>query len=601
MLQSLYVGFWGKSHVVLIPAINLGISVYLFTLRQWTTQGPLLHYARENLSTITLGVQLTSAILAASNVYAIRLATNFSRRLSVARQWISFETFVFWTLLTSGSLDFDLSAIYTALLCVGFVVQFALAPLWAAAIIPSLTEHSCSLSTVGGRFSDSSRHVWNSQFEIREPRLVWNVFSNCKSVWIGGSLYTNCPVPHLNGFLLRVAESSTSGEKPVPEFDSSGFTYRGQSYGAGTGVGIAPGIRIRDLNRAIVRNFSYTEVGYEASVQCIKNSSTMLYFVEDTDVPGNNPHMFHIKGLLPNSFEGSAEEYYPVTTWREPFENMTAWSALHNPDDNTNLLSIAAGSKKYEIFNGTQCNIRFEPRVMMVQVNVTSRSFTVEPKDGVTPADPEPSGNHTAAVVRSLNLLSRMTGHLYVSEIGEVLLSSLNGLLVNSNSSTSIEPLALTATENFLTSLVDNILSAYSISQIYIANDTYEIPIPGAFCEAVRLGSDVYIIAIMSVNTLVFFYILMTLLFNSGWRDLPDWDMKKVQDLVYGLLAGGQASHIRAPLLQNHKGNVLLEKIDHSGDSLRHSQAVNWRFRYSRAPLENDLLLNSWDESLVRD
>ncbi|PNP82034.1 hypothetical protein FNYG_04595 [Fusarium nygamai] len=277
MLQSVYGGFWGKAHVILIPAINLGISVYLFTLRQWTTQGPLLRYARENLSTITLG------------------------------------------------------------------------------------------------------------FEMREPRLVWNVFSNCKSVWIGGSLYTNCPAPHLNGFLLRAAESSTSGEKPVPKFGSSGFTYRGLSYSAGTGVGIAPGIRIRDLNRAIVRNFSYTEVGYEASVQCIRNSSSMLYFVEDTPVPGNNPHMYHIRGLLPNSFEGSAEEYYPVTTWRDPFENMTAWSALHNPDDNSNLLSIAAGSKKYEIFNGTQCEIRFEPRVMMVQVNVTSRSFTVEPKDGVTP------------------------------------------------------------------------------------------------------------------------------------------------------------------------------------------------------------------------
>jgi hypothetical protein len=114
------------------------------------------------------------------------------------------------------------SCIALKLLCVGFGLQFTLAPLWVAAMIPSLTEHSCSLSTVGGRFSDSSRHVWNSQFEIREPRLVWNVFSSCKSVWIDGSLYTNCPVPHLNGFLLRAAESSTSNEKPVPKLDSSG-------------------------------------------------------------------------------------------------------------------------------------------------------------------------------------------------------------------------------------------------------------------------------------------------------------------------------------------------------------------------------------------
>ncbi|KAF4445470.1 hypothetical protein F53441_10812 [Fusarium austroafricanum] len=600
MAPSIYVGFWGKAHVILISAINFLFSICLFQLRNWTTQGHLFHYVRHNLSTVTLYVQFTSAILASSNVYALRQSTNFSRRLAVARQWIPFENFVFWTLLTSGSLDFTLPAMFTALLCLGFGLQFTLAPLWAAAMIPSMTEHKCFLFTVGGKFSNESRPIWDSQFEMRWPRTVWNMFEYCHSVWRDESLYTNCPVPHLNGFLLRAGESSTGYGKAVPKFDNSGFTYKDRSYGAGSGVGIAPGITTTGLDEARVQEFSFTELGYKATVDFIRNSSSILYFINGPPTGKDYPHAYHIYGWLPNSCEGSLEETYPVTSWSENFENMTAWSALYNPDTKSNILSIAAGPGKYSVFNCTQCDIRFEPRAMQVQVNVTSRSFTVKPLHDVNITDPEPSGNHTAAVVRSLNLLSRMTGHLYVSEIGEVLLSSLNGLRARPNQSDNIEHLALTATSNFLTSLVDNILAAYSISQVYIAKDTYPIEIPNAFCEAIRLGSHTYIIATLVVNAAIFCYMIADLLLHQGWRNLPDWDMKKVQDLVYGVLHGGRVSNGNMiDHAENCKEKVLLERVVYDEvDGWEANRGGTWKLRFSRTPTVHGLLLDPQSEEL---
>ncbi|KAH7120610.1 hypothetical protein EDB81DRAFT_766663 [Dactylonectria macrodidyma] len=491
MASSPFESTWIRAHVPAITIINLVIALLLFVARDWRTQGQLLTYALKYQSTISFVVQLISAVLSASNMYSLFLSINLTQRLRLTRKWIPFDSFIFWTAFTSDTFN-------------------------STSLAPVTTDQPCGFKTLGASFSSSSRGVWDSQFEFKEE-LAWNCMQNCRSEWREESLFTNCPVSHLNGFLLRAAEVSAANSQPMPKFDASGYTYTGRSYGAGSGVGTAPGIKVHELHDAL----------------STKNSSSNLFFKNDVPQTRGNQTIYHIEGYLPSSFNGSETEKCPVTSGMSPFENMTAWSALHKPHTGTNILPIAAGTKKYNVFNQTQCEIRFQPRHMLVKVNVTNHSFTVDlMNENTQNIHSEPSGNHTAAVVRTLNLLSRMTSHLYVSEVGEVLLSSLEGRKALSNATKLTKSLVLESSEKVFTNLIDNILSAYRLSQIYLANNTNVIAVSGARCIAVRLGSDLYIAICLTVNALVAAYVCVNFLMHNSWDALPAWDARTVQDFI---------------------------------------------------------------------
>ncbi|KAH7139695.1 hypothetical protein B0J13DRAFT_638624 [Dactylonectria estremocensis] len=406
--------------------------------------------------------------------------------------------------------------------------------------------------------------------------------------------FTNCPVPHLNGFLLRAAEVSAANSQPMPKFDASGYTYTGRTYGAGSGVGTAPGMKAQELQDALVKSFSYNETGYDAFLQCTKNSSASYYFVNDVPKNGDNPTIYHVEGYLSNSYNGSEAERYPVTSWMPPFENMTAWSALHNPHAGSSFLSIAAGPKKYAVFNQTQCEIQFQPRHMLVKVNVTNHSFTVDLMYKTAQnIDPEPTGNHTAAVVRTLNLLSRMTSHLYVSEVGEVLLSSLKGRMALSNATEVTESLVLESSDKVFTNLIDNILSAYRLSQIYLANDTNVIEVSDARCRAVRLGSDLYIAICLTVNALMAAYVCVDFLMHKSWNALPAWDARTVQDLVRSSHVTYQGDGQEQNVGHKETERVHLAKFVHEDGILQSRNSRKWLLQISDTPDRAGLLLGS--------
>jgi hypothetical protein len=129
----------------------------------------------------------------------------------------------------------------------------------------------------------------------------------------------------LNGFLLTAAEEGSENLTAKAKFDSSGYTHIGRSYGAGYGVGTSPELRAQDLHAARVQSYSFVETGYDTIINCTKNSTSSLYFIQVEEASKNDtPNMFDPYGYLPNSFNGSGPETYPIATWRTSEENMTA-------------------------------------------------------------------------------------------------------------------------------------------------------------------------------------------------------------------------------------------------------------------------------------
>ena len=143
--------------------------------------------------------------------------------------------------------------------------------------------------------------------------------------------------------------------------------------------------------------YIYIETGYNATVNCIKTSSSGfgLNFVE------SNPSTVAIReleGSLPNSVPGNAENY-PSVTWYDD-TNLTAgdpsalvWAAVVNTEaDNRNMIAIVAGAP-YATLNQTQCTVTFNLQAFTVSVNVTEQSVIAAPCPNCTDiVDIEPLG-----------------------------------------------------------------------------------------------------------------------------------------------------------------------------------------------------------------
>ncbi|KAK4449598.1 hypothetical protein QBC34DRAFT_404443 [Podospora aff. communis PSN243] len=532
--------WWERLHHALLALVQLLFAVLLVSLRRSTTQGALYRASTNGAATVAFVVQVIAAVLGLGNLYVLRsLAGHYARR-RLTKSPMNFDVFAFWTYLASGSFDFSLSPWFLFITLVVSILSFGPAALWAGAITPTPATQDCRLAAQGEKFSPASKNIWDAQFEFREgPAEVWNHFDVCIADTINGALHTNCPVPTLNDNLLRAAVAAVS-MKPNSSIatDSSGYSSIGRSYGVGHGVGITPGLTQPELESKLTSTFSFHEPGYETTVTCIKNTSSALGFHHH--VPGDDvsiPNIWALAGNLPNTISASSE-FYPITTWRSPnFENLTAWAAVHNPYTTTSFLSIAAGPQKYSLFNQTQCQFTFTPRLFLITANTTSRTIHRLPLPNHPPPQSLPQ-SLPASVIRTLNLLSRMKSSLYVSELGETLHSALKSYaafnaIPTDDHASAVLPMA----SLFFTSMADQILGAYANAQIFIAKDTQPLEIVSSSCKAVKLGSSFYTFIVLGFNLAVVLLVGVGLVLTKLWRDLPSWDSRSVWDLVTASMA----------------------------------------------------------------
>lgn len=147
--------------------------------------------------------------------------------------------------------------------------------------------------------------------------------------------------------------------------------------------------------------------------------------------------------------------------------------------------------------------------------------------------DFEPTGKLTANVIRTTQLLSRIGTALYISDLGEPLKRNLGSYLNSSRSGNELR-----AVEDFFTMIIDDLLVAYGAGQVHFGSSFYW-PITGLF-KAIRLGDDLFIFALASMNLASFIITLFKAVRARFWHALPDFDHTKVHDLLVTTCSGAR-------------------------------------------------------------
>lgn len=238
-----------------------------------------------------------------------------------------------------------------------------------------------------------------------------------------------------------------------------------------------------------VLSYNCTEFGYMANVSCIKNSSSDFHFRlinymnrtitasqyqqahhPELDFNHSLPRIhselsiYYAEGYLPNSMMG-VPEIYPVISWHENYENISAWATVAN--GNRNMIATAAGAHMYQALNQTQCEVFFNPTVFDIAVSRTNHSITVLPQRSLSARLIDPTGHLPTNVIHSINLLSRMSLSLYVSVLGETLSRNVERMQKQQPHLAKSEAVTTAVAESF-TVMIDDILLAYGASPLPI-------------------------------------------------------------------------------------------------------------------------------------
>ena len=144
------------------------------------------------------------------------------------------------------------------------------------------------------------------------------------------------------------------------------------------------------------------------------------------------------------------------------------------------MIAVAAGTNLYQELNQTQYEVFFRPTAFTIAVNRLQQSIVVEAQDI------EPTGHLRANVMHSINLLSRMSPSLYVSVLGETLSRNVERMQKQRPHLNLTETVTSAVAESF-TAIIDDILVAYSASQISNAQDVTFSAVRGVV-EAVQIG-----------------------------------------------------------------------------------------------------------------
>ena len=159
-------------------------------------------------------------------------------------------------------------------------------------------------------------------------------------------------------------------------------------------------------------------------------------------------------------------------------------------NDNRNMIAVAAGTNLYQELNQTQCEVFFRPTAFTIAVNRLQQSIIVEAQPSVEAQDIEPTGHLRANVMHSINLLSRMSPSLYVSGLGETLSRNVERMQRQRPHLNLTETVTSAVAESF-TAIIDDILVAYSASQISNAQDVTFSAVRGVV-KAVQIGQPLY-------------------------------------------------------------------------------------------------------------
>jgi hypothetical protein len=535
---------------LLIPTI-VAIAVLVADKRQLKFTG-IYNLVTENRASTSIAVQIVATTLSLIQIEAVNQLFSLATRLHLRKAATTLGLLQFWNGVRSRTIKWKLEPKLFVVLCIYLLCAAIPAAIWTGALTPVITSEELLTTTRIPQYSNMSLlKEWPSEIGRSGPSL-----RNTK-----GFFTYSIGVQYADLLTQTLSTATTIDGSPRHhiKFDNSDFLYVGRSFGVGSSVGL---IDDTILNNPLAQSYRYQESGYASRVSCSYNNS--IYFFHISPNPVDNM-LYAATGYLPDS---TAAEY-SVYVGHSP-DAIVAFGVAAQPVDMSLIqyVGIAAGTS-YQTLNGTQCKLEFIPSMFDVAVNILSKNITISHTatavNGTSLAstpDIDPSNNLTHVVARQIELYSNDLTNIYQSVIGNALNSSISDLqsfinqeiMNSSTSSWSPSNITLTAIENSITAMLDDILVGYASAQLMIANDSAEVPAI-ITVPAVYFGKSIYIYLVIGINMFVLLLVIEEAIRTKGWKDSSAFDYADLAHIAIASSRGGNelAESIEAIVAQADK------------------------------------------------
>ncbi|KAJ5513121.1 hypothetical protein N7463_002673 [Penicillium fimorum] len=475
-------------------------------------------------------VQIFGAILAAIEVFALCRLINLTTRIRFTQTPVSLNVLGFWSALSTPSTNFGLPFWMITVTVLFGNLSAVISALWTGALTPADAIGTQQSSLLIPDWSDLSLikeypgQIDKTGLTIRETK---GYFTYSVGLGLLGSLLSS----------INSASPIDGRVRDHPKLDNTRYNYHGRSYGVGASAGLS------DDNLVTIphaNNYTFNEIGLDASVDCIYNTSSqfVLQLLAQTTLHA-------ARGLLPDSNLSAPE--YSVYVGRGD-DAIVSLGVAASPTAYTakRYMAIAAGNY-YRNLDKVQCAVTFNPSLFNVSVDIQGRNISVSKVNeselslSMRPVhNIDPHHNITHVVMRQLELIANDLTSYYRSTLGDAFNASISDYRTSvAGGNLSETQIVMKGMENAVTSLVDDILVAYASAQLVVSEFRKSTPVL-VQVAALRVGSRPYVITSAVITGLIALLVIVEGFRMRWWKDLPSFDYQDNRALIAGASRGGK-------------------------------------------------------------
>ncbi|KAF5000345.1 hypothetical protein FGRMN_1813 [Fusarium graminum] len=448
--------------------ISLGLSTLVVALskKEGFPNEKLVRFVGDHRTYISIVVQVLSTILAFCQTYVVtslvNLATN--AKLNSSNTPLKLDTLRLLQAMAVKSPIIEYKSKKSLLISVAFVLLLQIpAALWAGSITPTIGNLKKQVPFEVPDFDQSTAKFWASQCA---PATTCDELLG-ETQDLGTFSFVNWKTR--TGLLLNSvsqASSRNSSTATYQKLDGTGFVYHGRSYGVGSAVGLLQPI-YKDDPKAIIRQYSFLEDGYAASVSCQYNRSSQLSFAKPNmvETPGGLYALqeYWVQGSLPNG------EWLGFPTWAVVNEGPTSSIAAVNSQSRY-MYGFLAGNS-YSLLNQTQCEVSFTVSRFNVSVDMEAKVITVG-DSGKNSLDLDPTRALANISFHGVGYLSQTLTTLYTSVLGDSFVRNIDNVQAKRRRMNATDEDIMEAVQDGLNLLLDHFLESTGAAQIMLLQKT---------------------------------------------------------------------------------------------------------------------------------
>lgn len=559
--SSAFLAFFSSGHtnfLALFLTTPISTVLLYWSINNVLFSGSLHDFIESNRPSVQFAVQLIANLLSLCQVLVICRLINYGVRRHLAAGSMKLDTLRAWIDAMEPRIDLGLPFRFLLPLSAFVALTMILSALWAAALTPVQLWKDVDQTVAIPSWSNFTL-IKEYPSEVGSEGATIQNLKGRFSYSVGNQLL---------GSLLASASSATTidGSPRVHQkMDRSKLTYIGRSYGIGSSAGLAD----EDiLSNKLAIGYAFQEVGYKADTNCIYNTSS-----EFSLSPTGVDLVYAASGPLPDSDNGPEYSVYIG----HDMDRIVSIGVSHFANESADeyplrkYLAFATGSN-YKFLDKIQCEIDFVPTRFNVTVDLQGQNITITATNDTTVKDINASRRLKGTVLRQFELIANDETNLYISTVGTAFNASITDFRTyadspgHSNNWTDTK-IILTAVENSITAMTDDMLGAYAAAQLMVGNLTQSTSAT-LRVTAMAVGEMKYSIAVFVVNIVVILLFLIEIIRTRGWKDLPDFDVADVRHLIIAASEGG-----------TELGNIAFGQRRDIGDvSIRYTTSRSGRF-----------------------